>query len=87
MSAAPTSLRDLVATHIDSALTQFQKDHPHLAAALDRIALIETTISRLEDDPDYRAAMQQSGIDELTLGLTNRVVDLVKRYAAKAVCL
>ena len=79
-----TTLRDLVTQRIDSALDAFQQRHPHLAAALERITLIEQTITRIQDDPDYRRAMEQAAIDNAVLTVTGAVVSLVEKYVSKA---
>ena len=73
------SLHQLVAERLDAPLADFARQHPHLAAAVDRVALTESTVRRLSDDPEYRRAMEQAAVDGATLDATRRVAALIDR--------
>jgi hypothetical protein len=59
------NLKAIVANAIESSWTNFAKEHPHLAAAIDQSLLIEQAADLLEDDPAYRAAMQKAQAVEM----------------------
>lgn len=86
MSDSPnvTLLRDLVAERIDAAMDVFAREHPHLADAIERVKLIESTVHRLADDAEYQRAMEQAAADETLLDAAGQVVELVDRYVMKA---
>jgi hypothetical protein len=75
----PVPLRDLVAHRLEAAMRDLHKTHPHLAAAINRITLIDTTVRRLEDDPEYRRAMDQAARDEAFLHASARLIALIDR--------
>ena len=74
------ALRDLVAERLNLHWGQFAEEHPHLAAAIEQVNLVETTVQKLDDDPEFRAAMEAAGQDERTLLAAARLLDVVDRW-------
>ncbi len=81
------SLRDLVATRIGHRWDEFAARHPHLAGVMDRTTLIETTVSRLRDDPAFVAAMRQANLDEAQLAAAARLLEQAERWVTRALLL
>lgn len=78
-----TSLRQLVQQQVDVKWEDFAQKHPHLAAAVDRSTLIDSTVERLADDPAYRAAMDQAAKDEAAGTVGAKVVELVETWVTR----
>ena len=68
------SLHDLVGEKIEVRWSDWAGRHPHLAGAIDRIRLIEATVSHLRDDPDFVAAMREADLDEAALLRASRLL-------------
>ncbi len=79
----PTPLRELVAGRIDARWDAWAKAHPHLAKTIDRINLIDATVTRLRDDPAFHNALQQAGLDEATLLRAARVLEHTERLIGR----
>lgn len=77
-------LRDLVEQRLDLHWSDFARRHPHLAAAIDRTRLIETTMRSLADDPALRAALRDADLDEATLVAASRVIGVIERAVSLA---
>lgn len=77
------SLHEVIAHRLEAPLADFARQHPHLAAAVDRMALVESTVRRLSDDPEYRRAMEQAAVDDATLEATARVAALIDRCVTR----
>jgi len=77
-------LRDLVEQQLDASWPEFADRHPHLAAAIDRTRLVETTVQSLADDPALQAALREADVDQATLTAAARVVGLIERAIAAA---
>jgi len=78
------ALRDLVARRLDVGWERFAEDHPHLAAAIERVTLIDTTVQRLVDDPAYQAAMEAAGHDEAVLAAAAQIAEVVDQWVGRA---
>ena len=78
------TLRSLIAERVDAPLADFARRFPHLAAAINRVALIESTVSRLADDPEYRRTMEQSAADGAVLDAAARIKAIIDRAIARA---
>jgi len=78
-----TSLRELVQQQVDIKWEDFSRKHPHLAGAVDRSVLIDSTVRRLADDPAYRAAMDQAAKDETAMAVGAKVVELVETWVTR----
>lgn len=78
-----TLLRDLVAGRINQRWEPWSQAHPHLAAAIDRIRLIESAVARLTEDPEFRQAMQQADIDVDKLSAAVQLVELAERWITR----
>ena len=64
--------------------SDFQQRHPMLAAAIEPLKIVEATVQRLIEDPEYRRAMEAAAIDEAALAVTGQVVKLVDRWIERA---
>lgn len=82
-----TELRDLLTDRIGLKWDEFSREHPGLAASIDRVQLIESTVTRLADDPQYQRAMELAGQDEALLGASAEVVAIVEVWARRALAL
>lgn len=71
-------LRDLVAGRIDGRWDAWAKRHSHLAAAIDRTQLVESTVRRLRDDPAFAKALRRAEIDADRLGEVAQVLAMVE---------
>lgn len=69
-------LREQVQKVIADAWVDFEKAHPHLAAALDQAVLTDQISQSLADDPEFQRAITQAEIVGQT---TQTVVDFAKR--------
>jgi len=76
-------LQELIEQRLDGRWNEFAEQHPNLAAAIDRVKLIETSVERLQDDPDYQAALAAAGRDEAALSAAGQVIDLVDRWIGR----
>jgi len=79
------SLKDLVQDRIDGSWESWAQRHPNLAAAIDRVQLIDRTVDQLRQDPDYVEAMQQSQLDENQLLAAARVIALIERMIGRTI--
>lgn len=65
---------------IDASWSQFEIDHPHLAAAIDQQILVQEAVRAVADDPEFKSAMAEaaaagviaSGLSDLVSRLTRR---------------
>ncbi len=80
-----TALRDLVAERLDRHYLAWAADHPHLARAIDRVQLIDTTVANLRDDPAFAAAMREADLDEHRLAQAAKALELVETWAGRVV--
>lgn len=78
MSSTP--LRDLVEQRLAGRWEDWARDHPALAAAIDRTRLIEQTVELVRDDPRFRAAMREADVDEAKLALMARMLEQIDRW-------
>lgn len=76
-------LHELVEQRLDMRWNEFAEEHPHLAAAIDRVQLVETSVERLLDDPDYQRALSAAGRDQTVIGVAGPVIDLVDRWVGR----
>ncbi|MBI1370314.1 MAG: hypothetical protein GC162_16895 [Planctomycetes bacterium] len=78
-----TELRDLVEQRLETRWNEFTEEHPNLAAAIDRVHLIESSVEHLSEDPDYRAALDAATTDESMLNEAAAAIDIVDRWVAR----
>ncbi|MBI1373902.1 MAG: hypothetical protein GC159_14360 [Phycisphaera sp.] len=74
-----TELRDLVSRRLDQRWEAFAAEHPNLAAAIQRVQLVDSTVSLLIDDPDYQAALEAAARDRVVLHLGGQLGAIVDR--------
>ncbi len=78
-----TPLRDLIEARLGDRWEVWARRHPHLAAAIDRTRLVEASVDRLREDPEFQRAMLAADIDEAKLaaaaGLLSRVEEVLGR--------
>ena len=79
----PTPLRELIAGRIDARWDAWAKAHPHLAQTIDRVRLIDATVTRLRHDPAFNDALRQAELDEATLLKAARVLDHAERLIGR----
>jgi len=77
-------LRDLVEQKIDQRWSDFARQHPHLAEAIQRTRLVESTVQSLRTNDDYRAAMEAAGRDEALLAAALRLSQTVEQWIDRA---
>jgi len=82
-----TALRDAVQQHLDVRWSDFQLNHPHLAAAIDRIALIDQVVERIAADPAYQQAMQGAAVDAAALAAGREVMELIETWVRRLLAL
>lgn len=76
-------LRDLVSLRIGQRWESWSRAHPHLAAAIDRVRLIDSVITSLRDDPEFVRAMEQAQTDENKLQAATQLIALAERLIAR----
>jgi hypothetical protein len=84
MTPPQKQLKDIVAAQLEIHWTQFQQEHPHLAAAIERTRLIESTVARITDDPQYKHAMRLAAQDEGMQETVEKLKDLADRWLRAA---
>lgn len=80
MNRPPSPLRDVVAAQLDRQWAVWARDHPHLAAAIDRTRLIDAAAARLRDDPAFIEALRQADLDEHRLAEAAKLLALAERW-------
>jgi len=75
-----TPLRELITDMVDQQWDAFAERHPHLAASIDRMHLVESTVQRIEADAAYQQAVADADVDEAALAAALRIVRLVERW-------
>ncbi|MCC7408784.1 MAG: hypothetical protein IT442_11980 [Phycisphaeraceae bacterium] len=78
-----TSLRDVVSQKLAVRWEAWSADHPHLAAAVDRMKLIDSSVQSLRDDAEFREAMRQADLDEAKLAAAARVLEKVEGWVTR----
>lgn len=76
-------LRELVEARLGRRWEEWAKTHPHLAAAIDRTKLIESTVSRLSEDAGFQDAVARAEADRLRLEATAGVVEFIERLVSR----
>lgn len=74
-SDAVHSLREIVSGRVDVCWEKFAAEHEHLAAAVERVRLVDIVVDRLSDDEAYCRAMEAAGGDEVLLAATTKLID------------
>lgn len=74
-----TDLKTLVRERVDVQWEAWAARHPNLAAAIDRVQLTESTVTRLRSDPAFVEAMRQASLDESQLIGAVRVIEVIER--------
>ena len=77
---AGSPLRDYVAGDLDQHWIAWSAQHPHLAAAIDRVRLLDTAMNSLRHDAGFRAAMQRADLDEHRLHQAAEVLNLARQH-------
>lgn len=73
MNSQPLST--LIGEKIDVRWSDWAPRHPHLAEAIDRVRLIESTVKLLREDPEFIAAMREADLDEAGLIKASRLLE------------
>jgi acyl CoA:acetate/3-ketoacid CoA transferase len=74
------SLKDEVQKVLAREWNSFAQDHPNLAAVIDQTLLVEQAAACLQDDAEYREALELASAAGTSAGV---VVDLVERFVLK----
>jgi hypothetical protein len=80
-----TPLRDLITSRMEARWAEFADSHPNLAAAIDRVRLIDQTAQRLRDDPQFMAAMRQADLDEHKLLAAAKLLERAEQVIRQAI--
>lgn len=72
-----SQLHEVVAERLDLSWGRFRQAHPHLAAAVERVDLVESAVDSLREDDAFRRAMAQARIDEATLVGASRALRII----------
>ena len=67
-------LHSLVSERINIRWPDWAGRHPHLAQAIDRTRLIESTVDLLREDPKFIHAMREADLDEAKLALAANIL-------------
>ncbi|MCC7204876.1 MAG: hypothetical protein IT441_07330 [Phycisphaeraceae bacterium] len=78
-----TALRDVVSQRLTSRWEAWAVDHPHLAAAIDRMKLIDSAVQSLREDAEFREAMRQADLDEAKLAAAARVLERIEGWVTR----
>ena len=73
-------LREIVEHRMGGRWSEFVQQHPHLAAAIDRTRLIETTVQHLEEDEHFVQAMREADLDGAKLRAATQVLERADRW-------
>ncbi len=84
MSTNETALRAVVSLELDRHLQGWAERHPHLAAAIDRVQLIELAVASLRDEPAFLEAMRRADLDEHRLAEAARLLRLAEGWIGRA---
>ena len=77
------SLRELIAADLDQHWIAWSAQHPHLAAAIDRIQLLDAAVVSLRDDAGFNEALRRARLDEYRLAQAARVLTLVRKHLTR----
>jgi len=78
------SLQSLIQDKIDGRWSEWSARHPHLAAAIDRTRLAESTTTLLREDPEYIEAMRLADLDEARLAAAATILDRANKIIKQA---
>lgn len=79
MNPSTRSLHTLVSRQIDTRWAEFSREHPNLAAAIDRIDLTERVVRHVRDDAGYAAALRDADLDEAQLAQAAAALERIDR--------
>jgi len=68
-------LHSVIQDRINVRWSDWATRHPHLAAAIDRTMLVESTTALLREDPDYIEAMRSADLDEARLVMAANILE------------
>jgi hypothetical protein len=74
------SLKDEIQKVLSREWLAFAQDHPNLAAVIDRTLLFEQAAACLQDDAEYREALELASAAGASASV---VVDLIERFVVK----
>ena len=77
-------LHSLVGDKIDVLWSDWSTRHPHLARAIDRTRLVESTVQRVREDPAFIQAMRDADLDEAKLNLAACVLERASQLISEA---
>ena len=72
-----TAVRDLVSRRLNTRWERFAGEHPNLAAAIEPMKLVDVTVERLAEDPEYQQALEAAGQNEAVLAAAGRLVETI----------
>ncbi len=76
-------LRTLISDQIDVRWPDFTTRHPHLAQAIDRVRLVDSTVDLLRDDPEFVGAMRNADLDEARLADATKLLGMVDQLVRR----
>lgn len=78
-------LQEIVAERVGMRWEQFAAEHPNLAAAVERVRLIEHGVRQIERQEVYRQAMEAAGRDEAVLAAAARLVQAIDTWVGRTI--
>jgi hypothetical protein len=83
-SSQVAELHEIVAARLNLQWERFAVEHPNLAAAIEQTMLTEMIVSDLNEDEEFRAAMEAASHDEAALNGAMRAIEIVDRVVTRA---
>ena len=77
-------LRTLVERELSQQWETWAPQHPHLARAIVRMALVEQLVQALHDTPELRAALAQAAVDGQHLATGSRIAQVIQQVVRRA---
>jgi len=81
---AVRTLRELVEQRVEVQWAAFEREHPYLAAAIDRARFVESTVQRLAEDEAFVEAMRAAERDEAARSAAAQVVRVIDAWVGRA---
>ncbi|HEX7009112.1 MAG TPA: hypothetical protein VF184_03965 [Phycisphaeraceae bacterium] len=77
------SLRNWVESRLSQRWSQWAREHPNLAAAIDRAKLVELAVEQLRADAQFREAMRLADLDEAKLAAAAGLLEQAQRVVER----
>lgn len=81
---AVVSLRDWVESRLSRRWSQWAREHPNLAAAINQAKLVELAVEQLRADARFREAMRLADLDEAKLAAAAGLLEQAERIVERS---